>query len=235
MNQFGKKTGLAAALEEHKREQSALTTTETKPKIEFVKPEQAPEKIRIIFDDSYSMEGQSIKDAHEGCEEFLRNCIPNQVAIAVHPMNREPIELETNLPLLATKIKEISAIGSTPLFATLNYAFTEGTTRFIVFSDGASEDRELLEQCISVARTLKAPVDTVYIDNSGREDTKEVKPNSPEATMKYLAEATGGIYLKFVRGKVNFKQAFKYLAPELRLQLVASVDMQRDLQEGKLK
>lgn len=244
-----KKTGLAALLEEQERARAAEAKlqTITKPQSKqeearqlhgFVEPEAAQERIRIIFDDSASMSGQKIKDARNGCIEFLRYCGVNQVACAVHPMNKEALALDTNLPDLAALINHIEAAGGTPMFTTLSKAQKEEirATRFIVFSDGKPTDRghtygaseiDWMEKCILQAIEEKTPIDTVYICDS--------KPLEHEiAIMKELAERTGGIFLTFDRNKVNFGQAFKYLSPGLRWMLESDTT-RKNLESGGLK
>ena len=105
-----KKVGLAKLLEEQKNKLATQTpdgpaASTNALTIQYISASDAPEKIRIIFDDSGSMSGKKIQDAILGCEEFMRNCIPNTTAVAVHPMNydqRDLSNLSTDLPALAT-------------------------------------------------------------------------------------------------------------------------------------
>jgi hypothetical protein len=55
------------------------------------------------------------------------------------------------------------------------------------------------------------PIDTVFFGSLG--NSEEIK------LLKYLSESTGGIFLHFDPAKINFKTAFKYLAPVFRAQL----------------
>ena len=53
--------------------------------------------------------------------------------------------------------------------------------------------------------------------------------------MRRLAEKTGGIFLKFDPAKgVDFKTAFKYLAPGKRLALM-DAEFKRKLEAGEIK
>lgn len=195
----------------------------------FVEPEQATHRIRIIYDDSYSMHGQKELDAQQGCVEFLRYCTPNQTACAFHPMNKEAVELDTNLPELALLVKHIKATGNTPLFKTLFDAqvMQPEATRYIVFSDGQADDPNLMEACIKQAVERKTPVDTVFI-------AKDSYYSHAKETMKELAEKTGGYFLIFDRNKVNFGEAFKYLSPGMR-HMLAAESFREDLQAGRIK
>lgn len=234
-----KKQGLEALLGKQKDEEAQIKALQTKHKstevekpFEYKSPEKATDKIRIIFDDSGSMSGQKIKDAIDGTIEFMRNCVLNQTAVAVHPMNYKAVDttaITTNLPAMAVLIAQIRTTGSTPMFQTWEKAlYSEPkATRYIIFSDGQPDNIIGKEECISKCIEDKTPCDTVYITNNSLLDDSEL--------LKEIAERTGGLYLKFDRSKVNFKTAFKYLAPVLRLQLAASVEMQKNLQEGKLK
>jgi len=237
-----KKVGLAALLEEQKRKDSAAlpsgeaaTTNALSTEIRYINPTDAPEKIRIIFDDSSSMEGERIKDAILGCEEFMRNCIPNTTAVAVHPMNyrnTDLTKLSVDLPALALLVQHITATGMTPLFATLWSAMGKlpYATRYIVFSDGSPnfDDFDYQDRCINKAVESLTPVDTVLITSY------EANPESREyQTLKNLADKTGGYFLVFDRNKVDFKTAFGFLAPVQRLALVDD-NFRARLQEGKV-
>ncbi len=168
--------------------------------------EQMKDRIGIVFDDSASM-GSYITTAHQGVEEFLRSCRPNETAIAVYPMNSFSYPLTKDLPMLAMRIKSIRATGGTPLVQTLgSMLVAEPLTRAIVFSDGGPDTKDITA---IVAR--KIPVDTVFIGN----------PHDTEAItfMRVLAERTGGVFLNFDPAKSNFRTAFKYLAPGYRAML----------------
>jgi Mg-chelatase subunit ChlD len=238
-----KKTGLAAALEAEekaKREAAALlpppekklTNSQQKRKEKgFVEPEHAKDRIGIIFDDSGSMSGQRIKDAQVGTIEFLRYCTVNQVAVAVYPMNKEPIELDTNLPELAALVGCIRATGSTPMFETLEKAQKAEIqlTRLIIFSDGRPDSETDKENCINRAIEAKTPIDTVFISTMYMGEYVE-----GGEILKEIADRTGGYFLVFDRNKVNFGTAFKYLSPGLRYQLAAE-SFRTSVEEGSVK
>jgi len=174
-----------------------------------IAPEDMPNRIGIVFDDSGSMQHEQIKDAHEGVEEFLRSCIKDQTAVAMFPMNREGLPLCSNLPAVAIFTKGIHATGGTPMLRTINKMLkSNNLSRVIVFSDGSPIDNT--DENYAKVIEFKRPVDTVYIPLSGQVDFRA------ETFMKKLAEDTGGIYLQLERGKSNFRTAFKYLSPGLR-------------------
>lgn len=234
------------------QEDKSLTPAQRERKSKgFVEPELAPDRIAILFDDSSSMSSgypvSKIRDAQEGTIEFLKNCQVNLVACGVFPMNAEAIPLDTNLPKTAAIVPLIAATGSTPMYTTwkkiqelkqdsthIDHPPVPAYTRVIIFSDGQPTDNiyysrnsNLHEQCIKVSIEAKVPVDTVYISDGGSNDTDS-------DILKEIAERTGGFYLKFDRTKTNFRQAFKYLTPGMRLML-QDPNFKRDVEEGRRK
>jgi Mg-chelatase subunit ChlD len=196
----------------------------------YIVPAQAQTRIRIVFDDSNSMAGQGIEDAKIGCEEFLRACTLNQTAVAVHPMNGKALALTADLPKLSQAIHGVRANGGTGMFQALTQAqFAEPkATRFILFSDGAPTDQGK-EERIRRAIAEKTPIDTVLIwqgDNPAFSNEYKL--------LKEIADRTGGIFLVFDRKKVNFRDAFKYLAPAFRHAL-ADGKFRESLQNGDVK
>lgn len=184
-------------------------------------PNTAKHRIGLVFDDSGSMSGSKIQDAHEGTEEFIRCCIPKETAISVYPMNMEyqnnQIPLTTKLYSLALRIKGIDATGGTPLFETTKKMLTtENITRGIIFSDGSPNggDMRFEAEVIGLACEKKIPIDTVFIGSDY--ETEAI------ALMKRIAEKTGGIFIHLQHGKANFRTSFKYLSPGYRAMLMDS-------------
>ena len=211
--------------------------------VKWISPAEARNRDRIIFDDSGSMSSE-IENAKTGTIEYLRNCPPNQSAVAVHFLNTQDEELaslNSNLMQVAERLKAKSLkSGGTPLFSvTMKALNTEPTlTRMIIFTDGEptdslveydsrAEKEDLLRNAdivIARANELKAPIDTVYFGPASQE--RAIK------FLKYLAEKTGGYFLHFDPAKVSFAKAFKYLAPANRLML-ASESVRREIESGK--
>jgi Mg-chelatase subunit ChlD len=182
-----------------------LTATPTKPSAEM------EHRIGIVFDDSGSMCGEPIKNAHAGVEEFLRSCKPQETAVAIYPMNTGALKLSTDLPALAMLVRAIPDSGGTPLVHTLEQMLQhEKLTRAIVFSDGSPDNRNI-DNIVTTCKEKSIPVDAVFIGDGNFREAIDF--------MKNLAERTGGIFLHFDPSKSNFRTAFKYLAPGLRLQL----------------
>ena len=221
--------------------------------VHCIPPGECPDRNRIVFDDSGSMGGY-IEDAKRGMIEYLRNCVPNQTSVAIHFMNSTAFDtqLESNLMKLAADIRETNLrSGGTPFFNTLKKALEAmpTLTRLIAFTDGVPTDELSAEESaemssrwdtssawtssadviIKIAASTGAgiPIDTVYFGEDNA-DRREI------ALLKYLSSKTGGYFLHFDPAKVNFAQAFKYLAPINRLML-ASASFRADVESGARK
>lgn len=244
------KTGLAALVDKAKEEaeeQAKLALakrTEDKKDEKWAIPEAMLERLRVIFDDSGSMgstqSGTKLDDAKEGTVELLKNCVPNQTAVAIHPMEyrfTDLTKLTTNLPALSILVRGIPSGGGTPLFETLRHAqlAEPKATRYIVFSDGCPNHYDInnhKDETIQRAIEEKTPVDTVLITQEM--DEQLLKESHEYKLLQEVAEKTGGFFLVFDRSKMDFKKAFKYLSPKLRLMLM-NEQVRKDLEEGKLK
>ncbi len=117
--------------------------------VKYIPPGECAERIRCVFDDSGSM-GSQIEYAKKGVVEFLRNCIPNQTAVAIHFMNTTPpIALQSDLIKLGNDVLERElASGGTPFFNTLKQALqsTPALTRLVAFTDGSPTDQLQAEE-----------------------------------------------------------------------------------------
>jgi len=214
--------------------------------MKYVAPSETKERIRIIFDDSGSMSSQ-IENAKTGVTEFMRNCVPNSTAVSVHFLctnNEESAKLENlsaDLPSQSTALMALHvSLGGTPLFTKMAEVVKMPlTNRMVAFTDGSPTDDLLpynptkhglpkwLENAdIIIAQALerKIPIDTVFF--GGEYSENEI------ALLKYFSEKTGGIFLHFNPAKVNFRTAFKYLAPSLRLML-QSPSFKAELEAGR--
>ncbi len=207
--------------------------------VKYISPNECPDRTRIVFDDSGSM-GNQIINAKNGVVEYLKNCIPNQSAVAVHFMNTHSwsTQLTSNLPQLGTDILEAElSSGGTPFFNTLKKALeaTPRLTRLVAFTDGsptdylrAGESDEMvgyysnqIDQWIMSAAVIikicksqqpEIPIDTVFFGSVEYSQR-------PVQLLKYLSEKTGGFFLHFDPSKPNIWKQLKYLAPVNRLAL----------------
>lgn len=214
--------------------------------VRYIPPGECPDRNRIVFDDSGSMNRQ-IENAKRGVVEFLRNCIPNQSAVAVHFMNTpSPLDsLRSNLLELATDIQEMPlGSGGTPFFNTLKKALeaTPVLTRLIAFTDGSPTDELQPEageeagiqgfySCNLNRWTTSADVIIKIAKHVGGEKCVPIDTvffgmaeysKREMDLLRYLSDKTGGYFLHFDPAKVNFATAFKYLAPVNRLMLASS-------------
>jgi hypothetical protein len=242
--QIGKVNPAAAkadAIAKAKAATAKAPTAEDAVLIKYISPAECTDRIRIVFDDSGSMVSQ-IGNAKQGVKEFLRNCVPNQTAVAIHFMNTESwsTKLRSDLPNLSADLEEYHLnSGGTPFFNTLKKALqaTPQTTRIVAFTDGAPTDTlnpetgteiqsnwtdrntwiQSADIIIKIANSVDGekciPIDTVYFGPDNEWSAENTK------LLKYLSEKTGGIFLHFDPQKMSFAEAFKYLAPVLRLQL----------------
>lgn len=223
---------------------------------DWIKPEDATDKLRIIFDNSGSMNGSKLQAAKDGVVEFLRNCTPNSTAIAVHllnpegssdwdyetntvlylplPLNIEKSKMTADIILLASEITEpsIHACGGTPLYETIDKALNSSipvATRLIAFSDGAPSWVGNKETTLLSAKRAGIPIDTVFICSPGEPSWEYA---NAIAEMKYIAEMTGGIFLNLSKGDI--KSGLKYLAPAKRLMLADS-SFKAQVERGEVK
>lgn len=210
---------------------------------QFAAPNTAQERVVIVFDDSGSMSGQKIKDAHEGITEFMRECIPNETAVKIAPLNEVALPFTCNLPSLALAVTKIMDSGGTPLYKITRENITDPLkpTRMILFSDGEpnngmtynietqqNEFSDEHKQTIALAKSAGIPLDTCYIA-----DAYYTKESNEYKIMKNLADETGGIFIVFEKGKCSFKHGFKYLTKGNRL-LLMDASFKAALESGKV-
>jgi Mg-chelatase subunit ChlD len=216
----------------------------------FVPVAQATERVCIIADDSSSMSSEGrIADAREGITEFMKECIPNETAVKIHPINATPgesyyssnkiLDYSTNLPAHADAISTLRASGSTPLYSAIqanlpssmpvNDERTIKPNRMIVFSDGEPDGQfNGLDTTIALAKQDGVVIDTCLISSAGsRTESNEYQ------IMKRLAEGTGGIFIVFEKGKCSFKHGFKYLTKGKRL-LLTDASFKAKLEAGQV-
>lgn len=199
-------------------------------------PKEAIDRIGIIFDDSASMiANNKLEDAKEGVVEFLRSCNPETTAVGVYTLNYKGLPLSIDLPSLALQVKDLRAIGSTPILSKLRAMLGCKLSRVVLFSDGEPTDiryeyasyvnRDVKDLCIQY-KEKKLVIDTVYIVDLHH-------PNMEARNfLIYLAEATGGVFLEFEAGKSSFRNSFKYLAPAYRA-LLADKSFVDKIQAGE--
>src|ERR1700733_2197702 len=223
---------------------------------DWIKPEDATDKLRIIFDNSGSRNGAKLQAEKDGVVEFLRNCTPNSTAIAIHllnpegsskwdyssgnvlslplPTNIEKSKMTADIILLASEITEpsIHACGGTPLYETIEKALASAeprATRLIAFSDGAPSWVGNKDSILQGAKRASIPIDTVFICSPHEPAWEHA---SAIAEMKYIAEMTGGIFLDLSKGDI--KSGLKYLAPVKRLMLADS-SFKSKVERGEVK
>lgn len=224
---------------------AAKPTSEQQALVRYIPAAQCPDRNRIVFDDSSSM-GRYVEDAKKGVVEYLRNCIPNQTAVAVHFMNSGELALQSELIALAHAVQgHLLNMGGTPFFNTLKLALeaTPQATRIVAFTDGSPTDRlnsdkedELddfrpdsradhwIESADIIIKIAKARGAALKAESCIPIDTVffgSAHNKREIALLKYLSEQTGGYFLHFDPAKPNIFKQLKYLAPTMRLMLTS--------------
>lgn len=219
-----KKVGMGARLETAKE-------TEQKP----INPDDFPNRLGMVFDDSSSMSGEPIKLAHQAVETFIKNCSNKDTCLAIYPLNAKVQPLSNDFAQVGLYTMGIGATGGTPLYTTLNKLLQEQKiTRAIAFSDGdptdglyqwydevAADSKCTHESVIAEYSAKKVPIDTVFIGDSP----------SAEKIMKDLAQRTGGTYLHFTKPE-DMAKNLKYLAPRYRA-LLANAEIKAKVERGE--
>lgn len=185
-------------------------------------PSKAKDRIIIIADDSGSMAGKAIDDLKKAIEGFLSVCSPIETAVGITPLNASPMSLTMIHMALLLQSKSIEATGGTPIYSTLEKAFSKNPTRVVLISDGSPTDGRLTgsssynwndpnrnsksfaENAIDKYVEKKLKIDAVFIGEAFNENAI--------TEMKAIAEKTGGMFIHFKEGE-SFSKSFKYLAP----------------------
>ena len=173
----------------------------------------------MVTDGRYGDRG-SEKEPHnksyfcrQAVNTFIDNCFigATKVGLASFP---ELVVIEPTHDLNAVKIaaQAIEPTGSTPMHEPLDFVLDEWPiTHGIVVSDGSPDSVQAVEDSARRYKAKGVKLDAVHIGSD----------HGGEATMKMIAETTGGIYIKFTDVKA-FAESFKFLTPKHRLTLTTS-------------
>lgn len=220
----------------------ALNREQAEETIKKIDPLTVPNRIGMVFDDSGSMSGKSITDAHSAVKNFTVSCNFNDTSIAIYPLNRDPKPLTIDYDLLNMFVQGIQATGGTPLYAKLLDMFEkESITRAVIFSDGDPTDSRLLGNSeywdskpstfacdiIDKYKAKEIPIDTIYI---GKVNDDETKP-SGYREIEEIAKRTGGIFIHF-KDSNSLASNLKYLVPRYRA-LLANAELKEKVQRGE--
>jgi len=187
--------------------------------------EKMPNRIVLMLDCSGSMYGESIENLKEAVQNFAQRCnfADTSVAIETFPRHKHSLELTCNRSLIMNFVHMIDAGGDTPMRKCVEWCI-EGIsmTRGVIVSDGSptdwhgnfeyemSNDSQNEDSVLKRYIEQKIPLDCVHIGDA----------TSGEAFLKKIAEATGGIFLKFTDTSA-FSTAFGYLTPAFRAMLTS--------------
>lgn len=215
-----KKFGVAAKLEEARKQGVDPTKN--------ANPNEVPNKLALVFDDSGSMAGDPIVQAKKAVDYFLQNCNPRDTSIALYPLNAEVRPLTCDYSLVGMVKETLNATNGTPLYEVLDKAITnEKLSRVIAFSDGSPNHCYEKEGIINKYIAAKIPIDTILISPGA------VPGDTAYEELRRLAERTGGIFCKFDDIK-SLGSALKYLAPAFRAMLM-NPEVKAKLERGELK
>lgn len=204
-----------------------------------VDPLKVANRLGLVIDDSGSMGGQKMEDAHTAVKGFTANCNPLDTSIAVYPMNAKTQGLVCNYDLVNLYVSGIQATGGTPIYGILDKLITdENITRAVLFSDGSPTDsrltgnndvglftyskpKEVAIGTIKKYQEKEVPIDTIFI---GEYEDGEIE-------MKKIAELTNGTFIHF-KDSSSLSTGLKYLAPKYRA-LLANADIKARIERGE--
>jgi len=207
--------------------------------INTIDPTKVTNRLGIIFDDSGSMCGDAINNAHTAVKNFTASCNFQDTSICLYPLNIEPKPLTCDYDVLNMFVMGIAATGGTPLYTILlKMIENESITRGVVFSDGSPTDSKLIGH--SESWDSKPPAfaqDTLkrYVDKEICIDTIFIgeaydQTSGGYAEMKKIAEITGGIFIHF-KDSLSLSSNLKYLAPRYRA-LLANAELKSKVEQG---
>lgn len=211
--------------------------------IKQLDPTTVPNRLGLIFDDSGSMSGDPIEDAHKAVKAFTDNCNMKDTSVAVYPLNAAPKSLICDYDIVNMYVGGIDATGGTPIFAVLRQLIEkEPITRAVLFSDGDPTDGTVLGneqqtnedfwygaksktsglEAIKLYKDKEVPVDTIYIGIDGTKGYRE---------MQEIARLTNGVFIHF-KDSSSLSTGLKYLAPKFRA-LLMNPEIKERIQRGE--
>lgn len=213
-------------------------------KIRTIDPLTRPNRLGLVCDDSGSMSGEKIINAHLAVSNFTINCKPQETSICIYPLNADPKQLVCDFDVINMYWNSTPATGGTPLYTALKQLIEkENITRAVVFSDGDPTDSRLntdetqavgifgwettsntnlAKDTIKQYQTKEIPIDTIFIGQADSTGYHE---------MKLIAKMTNGIFIHFTDSK-SLTVNLKYLTPGLR-GLLANPEIKEKIQRGE--
>lgn len=215
----------------------ALRRQQNEQTINEIDPKTLPNRLGLVFDDSGSMSGDAIENAHSAVKNFTSCCSFQDTSIALYPLNQDNKPLTVDYDILNMYVMGLNATGGTPLYTVLLKMYeNEDLTRAVVFSDGSPTDSKLVGfseswdskpkdfavGIISKYKSKEIPIDTIYIG---------IKESSGYREMEEIARLTGGIFIHFT-DSMSLNQNLKYLAPRYRA-LLANPEIKAKIERGE--
>ena len=202
----GHKIGISSLQQRIKARQERVETTP---------PKVFSNRILLLLDLSGSMTShengkakiEHLKDALEG---FASSLDESNTSVCAESFPSGKVLLPTNSQLnLKIFAFSLESNGGTPLGAAMAHALSEySITNGIVISDGQQTDGDRCFQEAMNYAEARIPLDCLHIGSS----------RDGEETLRRIAQATNGKYIKF-SDVGNFAKSLKYLLPAYRAML----------------
>ena len=180
-----------------------------------------PNRIALMLDDSSSMlsaaddsalypaAGVKTKMSHlkDAVEGFLQACDPSNTSVSMNFFNeRKGMGQTTQFAFLQMEIFDVEASGSTPMAQCMEGVIgNESITRGVMVSDGRADNEDFVHSVAARFKEATVPIDCLHIGKS----------TEGEELLKYVAELTGGKYIKF-KDVATFAKSLLYLTPRYR-------------------
>lgn len=192
-----------------------------------------PNRITIIADFSGSMDSgiydhnrilsnsnsnkSKLECLKEAVQDFALRSDDQTTAIAVQSFPEGfCIDLTVDKQEVYLKMTQIHTLGDTPIGQGMISALRQKPSRCMIISDGEATDGNAAFDQAKSYKEKELVCDTVHIGES----------TSGEATLKKIAEITGGMYLKF-RDAQTFAESFHFLLPEQREAIAGMLPYER--------
>lgn len=212
----------------HGRLKAAEMLKEMAPQIN---PLEMPNRLSIICDLSASMDGRASASDYgsvtaksklellkEAVQDFALKSNPADTALAVESFPRGfRIDLTVDTQSVYMRMIGVSSLGSTPMSEGMNNALdNHSPTRCMLISDGEADGGDNYKGAAERMKARSIICDCIHIGES----------SGGEATLKLIAEITGGMYMKF-KDVSSFSQNFHYLLPESRATIAGMLPYER--------
>jgi hypothetical protein len=204
---FGKRKTLAEKIKD--------ATEAHEEAVKNIKPEQLPNRIGIILDDSGSTAGECWKSELLALNAILDRSNALDTSYTLYKLNEGLVQsISIDYDTIKSKASASFFGYSTPTNKALRDMLPQNCTRLILISDGESDNDTLALQEAEKYKLAGIKIDTVFVEGKGYYGgffTSEKAKNF----MRLVAATTGGIFMTF-DNLANFINAASMLAPAYR-------------------